>query len=105
MKPTFNPPTQTITGHNIIRNDRKHNQGGGVAIILKKQIKYKIIHCISTTSAAYITIEITNSINKLNITSAYIQPQSHSNLDFIYELSNGNSIILGDFNAHNPKWN
>ena len=108
LNETFLKPSDThlnsITGYNIIRNDRSHKKGGGVAIIIKKHIKYKIIHKISTTSTEYITIQLTNSPNNLNLSSVYTHPQSQSNLEFINQLAIGNSIILGDFNAHNSKW-
>ena len=93
----------SISGFNIIRNDRTHSRGGGVAIIIKKQLKYKIINKVSSNDSEFITIEIRHGTSQLKIMATYLQPKSKSNLNFVNDLviNNNNAIILGDFNAHN----
>ena len=88
--------TNSIICYNIIRNDRLHSRGGGVAIILKKT--NQIQNNKSTKEAEYITIELKNN---LKIMATYNHPKSKSNLNYIADFvkNNNNVIILGRFNA------
>ena len=104
--------------YNIIRTDR-HNatQGGGTAIVIKKNIKYEIIESPSSKLnqiLEYSIIKIANnSSNVFYIISAYATNDSR-NL-FIQELeklfhtlkldkSDNYYVLAGDLNAKHPSW-
>lgn len=98
-----NDYTPEMKGYKILRNDRK-NKPGGVALIIKYDIKIK--NCIKNENIEAITISIEDKNNKiLNITSFYKAP----NKKLIYEelnkiLERPNSIICSDINTKNTLW-
>ena len=108
-----------IDGYNIIRNDRPNSiQGGGTAIIIKKNYKYKIIDNILTKKqtcieSSTILLKLKNNEN-LYIMSIYASQNNQHNFNKEFEeifstlkldkLENY-YIIGGDMNAKHTNWN
>ena len=101
----------SINGYIVIRKDRNLNKGekasGGVAILVKETLQYKnmelkfdnsMIECLG------ITLIIKNS--KVNIINVYDPPTNKFNGNIYKKFfqCQGNTIITGDFNAHNCLW-
>ena len=102
---------------NIIRDDRKHAQGGGTAIIMKKNISYKKIATHSTRTDSVlehtiIKIKIGTNMH-LYLIAAYATCGAQK--EFIPELENlfkklklgqdNNYFVLaGDLNAKHTSW-
>ncbi|CAF1102134.1 unnamed protein product, partial [Brachionus calyciflorus] len=94
-----------INNHRIIRCNRIHSKGGGVAIIIKNNLKFKIIKKSSTEQHEFIAIEIFDSMNKFTFLSTYIHPNSKTNFEFLAEfIAQKKLIITGDFNSLNSDW-
>ena len=97
-----------INHHTIIRNDRTHKKGGGIAMILKNNIKFNVIQKASNENEEYIAIEIDTprDKDKLLLISTYVHPNSNTNFDFIPKFMNKykNAITIGDMNAHHNSW-
>ena len=92
--------------YTIIRNDRI-GRGGGVAIIINKLIKFRILKIKSTRDYELIAIEIYNNNEKITLLNAYTHPKSKTNFKFIEQvvrLTNNKIICVGDFNATNSIW-
>lgn len=104
--------------YKIIRNDRTNsNQGGGTAILIKKEIKIKEIINLESTDKKLIEKTIINLELKNNknfyIVSAYAPGSEYKNFikefkEIFFELklhhSNNYFIIGGDFNAKHQHW-
>lgn len=96
----------------IYRKDNTTKKGGGVAIIVHKRIKHKLLPHINTTTIENISVEIISTNNeKITITSIYIPPKPknsklHLKRDLDKLTSNNTSFfICGDFNARHKSWN
>lgn len=91
----------------IYRNDRISVNGGGVALLVHKSIKHKLLNVINTHSIENISIEVTLNHRKIIITSAYSPQYSSYFADDLCKLTSGKNVffILGDLNAKHPFWN
>lgn len=100
--------------YECIRKDRIGQNGGGVAILVKKTIKFSSIPCISTQvmENVGIAIELADNVN-LNIYSVYFpggQNNSNSRSSFKSDLrkmlnTGQNYLFCGDFNSRHRSWN
>lgn len=91
--------------YKIYRSDRD-SHGGGVAILVQKNIQHRAAGTIDTVSVENISIEVTIGHRILIVTSAYNpQPTPHFKDDLV-RLSQAPSeiIILGDLNAKHTSW-
>ena len=92
----------------MIRLDRSYSGSGGIAIIVRNNLKYKIIEMESNINEEYLVIELSlNNQKKITIVSVYIQPKSKTNYSFIERIGKNrprNTIILGDFNSTHTSW-
>lgn len=98
-------------GRNYAYHSQPRNDGyGGVAVIYHTSFTVKKIDTSSFRAIEVVGIEILNLSRKLHIFSIYIPPNSRfSEADISQELKVlcdqmnklGNSILAGDFNAHN----
>ena len=98
-----------IPNYTIARRDRLRRQGGGVAILVRNDIKFDIIDPCSTlnTDNEAITILLRNSQDSICISTIYIPPASTINtalLDNIKKTAD-NIIITGDLNAKHIDFN
>ena len=101
---------------NSIKNfhmvNKNRNTGfGGVAILLKNKIKYKIINSINIDPIEYIGVEISIKNKTFVIFSVYIPPEVPSNiikekLDLLQPIITNfkNVIFCGDMNIRHALW-
>ena len=70
-----------IPNHTLTRKDRRSRQGGGVAILVRNDIKFEIIDTCSNinTDNEAITIRLKNTEDQITISAIYIQPASSIN--------------------------
>ena len=98
-----------IPNYNITRNDRPRRRGGGVAILVRNDIKFDIIDTCSTinTDNEAITILLKDSQDPISITTIYIPPGSNINTTLLNNIKNSadNIIITGDLNAKHTDFN
>lgn len=110
LQETFLSDNKTfkINNFNIIRNDR-NSQGGGVAIAIKNNWKFKKININSNIDEIELIgckIKIDDK-NCLDIVSIYINHNFNLNMahiDNIFNKVETPFIIGGDFNAHSMEW-
>jgi len=104
-----------IPGFWSFRKDRPNGQrGGGILFLVRKDLLYTELKqvCIQTNKVEIAGIRITNIDPQIDIVACYRPPghillvsQTEWNLITNSIDSTSNSILLGDFNAHNKKWN
>ena len=80
---------------------------GGVALLIPKQINYKVKNSFFNINGEAISVEITMNGKKLYLTNIYRHPKSNTD-DFLTHLSGhinqlpnaGDSLVVGDFNIN-----
>lgn len=114
---TFLKPHHKLTSHDnfvIHRNDRIEGRGGGVAIIIKKEISHKILPHTKTSLIENISVEISDDKNKSFIVSSIYLPggTSHNLIKQHYardlrKLTNYRKpyYLCGDLNSRHRYWN
>lgn len=100
----------SVDGYNIIRNDREGKGGGGVAIFIKKSLKFKVLatspNLFNPTQVEFIFCEITQHNTKILIAALYRRPYNNCLFDtFLHKLQHfklnyENIVLLGDFNTN-----
>ena len=102
LKPSMNID---IPGFDIFRKDRKTRNGGGVALIINKGIKFEEISPpkkLSHTNNEFISVFLPEY--NTTVTSLYC-PTGKPSLELITKLkTQKHSIILGDLNVKNKAW-
>lgn len=96
-----------IQDYVIYRNDRS-THGGGVAILVKNNIRHRLLKLHVTSVIESISVEISTGTKKFIITSAYNPHYSASSfVKDLEEITNqlSDTVILGDFNAKHSAWN
>ena len=91
----------------ILRNDRKDQMGGGVALLIKKEILFTPIH--HQIDAELIAAKIYIKDKSISICSIYFAPNVTTNhiktvLDSLKEILTTPYIIMMDSNSHHPSW-
>lgn len=101
-----------LPGFTTIRKDRSLSRGGGILFITRKSLVITELQNITkqTTEVELAGIRIENVSPPINIIACYripgnilMQTDWNSILDTTDQ--NVNSLLIGDFNAHNSKWN
>lgn len=106
-----------FANYDIIRDDRDSVYGGGTAILIRRNIKYKRVQIVSNTTeqileTTIIKIEIRNDAN-LFIIAAYAkcgaQKEFIPNLENIFQklklnIDEAYYILAGDLNAKHTDW-
>lgn len=99
-------------GFLTFRKDRQHARGGGILILIRKNIGYVEINDIKSPdpSVEMCGIRIVNTNPSLELFVCYRTPGStltQDEWDMIVNNLNNNKhcILVGDFNAHNQLWN
>lgn len=95
-----------IPSFECYRVDRSH---GGVAILIKHSIPHSSVRLISLEYAEAVFVKIHDSNGDFSIGAIYCSPaasraQSHAFFSRVLSLT-GRSVISGDFNAKNSRWN
>ena len=103
-----------INGYTLVRNDRV-GRSGGVAIYFKKNLKFKVLSCSSSSlnspAFEYIFCEVSLKNSDLFVAVVYRPPKAPYFKDstFLTDLSTyctdySSKLIMGDFNCDiNPK--
>lgn len=97
----------------IYRNDRSHARGGGVAILLRKNISHQPLPVIDTNLIENIGVKIFTDFGSINVHCCYF-PGGIAGIDGIrktlfatdlHKLTRGEKYILGgDFNCRHQSW-
>lgn len=100
-----------VPGYDVLRQDAPENQhGGGIAIVVKKNIQYKerYIPCTNSFPCSMGVRVVLKCGNTVDVVSVYV-PNSVTNIqqrDMAQLLRLNDRVILaGDFNAQNQFWN
>lgn len=113
-------PTPTFPSYDAVRLDRqvgkknKRVHGGGILILVKSDIPYKLLRQSSTIEFELLTIIVKLTTGDLLITSVYRPPSASPSAlsDELTKLHHhlfqqhpkAKHIIIGDFNCHNDTW-
>ena len=93
----------TMPGYTIIRKDRPKGTAGGIAILIKTGLNYQELISSRKLECQQIQLKISNTT--IDIINVYIPPSEKlAETDIEDAFVDGNSIILGDFNAKSPRW-
>ena len=109
----LNAGTQlNIPNFSIIRKDRQHRNGGGLAILVRFGLSW---HTADNTaqeflSAETLSIKVTSLKKPLTLLACYRPPSHNLNptqWDNLFKTicSEGTFLLVGDFNALHPTWN
>ncbi|KAL4084131.1 hypothetical protein QTP88_027966 [Uroleucon formosanum] len=95
-----------IPGYEIYRNDRKHtHSSGGVAILIKKNLKHNPIILPPTIQMEAVAINLVTDKHDLRVISSYNPPNKKiQNSDLPKLFNNTPTILLGDLNSKNTIW-
>lgn len=97
------------------RKDREHSRGGGVAIVIRKNIKHNLLPTVNTELIENVGIKVSfNDDTNVNIFSCYF-PGGSSDRNGIkkalfksdlkkFSRLNEDYILGGDFNCRNQSW-
>ena len=101
-----NHETFKLNGYNIYRKDRNHiHSSGGVAILIKKNIKHYQSITPNMISLEAISITISTNKHQIKIISAYNPPNKKIQKEDISKIfDNHPTILLGDLNSKNQIW-
>ena len=98
-----------IPNYTITRTDRPRRQGGGLAILVRNDIKFDIIDTCSTinTDNEVIATLLKDSQDSTSISTVYIPPASNINTTRLNNIKNSadNTIITGDLKAKHADFN
>lgn len=94
------------------RKDRVHSRGGGILLLIRQSLSFQeIAHTSSPCeSVELVGLQFTNSYPNFDLFVCYRAPGvtlSQSQWDCIFSNMHPshNTLIMGDFNAHNVVWN
>ena len=99
-------------GFVTFRQDRQQTRGGGILVLVRKNIAFKqIVNIKSPDDRVEVCgLQITNTCPNIDIIVCYRPPgflMTQSQWDILTNnaSANANTIFLGDFNSHNIIWN
>jgi len=95
-----------IVNYEIIRSDSPRIIAGGVAIIIKKQLKFYTLPQIKIAGCDIVLIKIQSNLN-MTVGVIYVPPKIQFSFDSIASTLNKYSPIIlgGDYNARHTTWN
>lgn len=101
-----------VSGFVTYRSDRKHSRGGGIIILIRKNLAFVEINDIHSPdiSVELCGIHLNNIIPATDLFVCYRTPGHSLAQDQWDQIVNNiklnnHSILLGDFNAHHTFWN
>lgn len=91
----------------IYRRDRTCSRGGGVALLVLRNLQHKLLPIIKTTTIENLSVEVIINNKKFVIITAYSPRYTANFSNDIIELTatNEDYILLGDLNAKHSAWN
>lgn len=91
----------------IYRNDREGARGGGVALIVRKNLQHTLLNVVNTKKIENLTVEVVINNRRAIITTAYSPKYSSDFRNDILQLTSWDKefYVLGDFNAKHLSWN
>lgn len=99
-------------GFVTFRKDRVRSAGGGVLLLIRKNIAYKEIDnlIVPNESVELCGVRITNTSPRFNLYACYRAPGDALSLENWETLfsnfdPNQNNVLMGDFNSHHVIWN
>lgn len=104
-----------ISGFEIIRRDRMHGKGGGVAVCLKKGIKFTVVDdiydCdgeIEVCAVTLYSLTLYSSLDQFTLVSCYRPPGGLSIVPTkwsrFFNQFTSKVLICGDINSHHIVW-
>ena len=104
------PQNQNLNfkGFDFIRKDRNARNGGGVAILIRKELNYKVIplpdYRNGNMECLAVTVHFKNS--PIDILTCYSPPGqlNETELEHYSNILHNKPIICGDFNARHAEW-
>ena len=95
-----------FSGYNFLRADRPNSQKGGVAIVIRNDIPYRIINIKNTKFIEILAIKIPCGNSEILVASVYIPPSKgrFKEMKGIFSQLGEFYVIAGDLNSHNPIW-
>ncbi|XP_066590556.1 uncharacterized protein [Prorops nasuta] len=102
-----------FSGFVAYRKDRLHSKGGGILILIRKNIAFMGLKTqwVPDFPAEICGISFTNTSPQFDLIACYRPPGStlsQTQWDMIIQKNlkpNCNQILVGDFNSHNIMWN
>lgn len=102
----------SIAHYNIVRRDRTHGRGGGVAILVRDTLNFRKLPDVDTFVIESIGIELEDAVDvDLKIFAAYCPEQCQFNngtarqfQSDLGKLTRGKFLICGDLNARHEPW-
>lgn len=100
----------SVRGFDVVRTDRMDQMGGGVAILIRKDIKYIILQDLidANQEIELCGLEIEVAGKPLSVLSCYRPPENNNidsdTWDRIFNQIRGRALFCGDFNAHHTAW-
>lgn len=91
----------------LYRNDRVHARGGGVALLVHRSLKHKLLPLTATISTENLSVEVVINHRNVIITTAYSPRYSCNFSADMTKLTPTSKefILLGDLNAKHTSWN
>lgn len=96
--------------YNVIRQDRGHNAGGGLAFMVNTTVKYRILQPTNNFDdfIELQSIALSTVYSEIIVHNIYIPPVSSCdagyNASIKHLLNSDNTLIVGDINAHHESW-
>lgn len=99
--------TVYIPNYHVIRRDRVGQHGGGVALLIRKDISCRPLSVGHTHTLEVIAAELNTSVGTLAVASVYSPRHTPGFLNQLSTLFNAHHdlIAMGDLNAKNHAWN
>lgn len=88
-------------------NKNSNNRSGGLAFLIHKSVLFTEIQINTTIPCQSIEIRIPKITHSVHIYNCYLSPSiKYTPTDFnqLNSHLDRNTVLLGDFNAHNPLW-
>ncbi|XP_058804238.1 uncharacterized protein LOC131671655 [Phymastichus coffea] len=103
-----------ISGFKSYKKSRQHSRGGGILYLVRNNIQCEVIEDVNTNieNLEILAIKVKCTSPHLNIVTCYRVPKpGHSNTQSEWNEIvnftdlNPNTLLFGNFNAHNVRWN
>ena len=102
-----------LQGYHLLRKDRKNSRGSGILFLISKKLSFEIVSNLivpNNNDMENLAVKITNVKKPFNIIAIYKPPDvllAHEDWDMVIEnfVQSEDTIMMGDFNAHNQAWN